>query len=171
MHSDRPAVRIRAATAADIPDLAGVQLRSALAGFAHIFPDSIPKPTQPELEDEWAVLVARSDRTILAATIEELIVATVVFGSDDDTDKETDCMLLKLYVDPDFFGQGVGTTLYDEAINALRGQGYSRARLWVLEENTSARTMYERRGWEQRPWVRSDWPGSGVNEVGYVMDL
>ena len=166
-----PEVQVRTATAADIPTVASVQLHSALAAFKHIFPDSIPKPTQEELELEWAVLVTDPHRSVLAATIDDEIVGAVAFGPDDDADKETDCILLKLYVDPDRFGIGIGSLLYDRAIDTFRKQEYKRARLWVLEDNTWARTMYERRGWVPRPWIRSDWPGSGVDEVGYELEL
>jgi GNAT superfamily N-acetyltransferase len=164
-------VRVRTATAADVPSVASVQLHSALAAFSHIFPTSIPEPTQEELQQEWAALVTNPHRSVLAATIDDEIVAAVVFGPDDDADKATDCILLKLYVTPDRFGLGIGSLLYDRVIDAFRDQGYQRARLWVLEENTRARAMYERRGWVHRPWIRSDWPGSGVDEVGYELEL
>ncbi len=169
-HVER-AVRVRTITIADVPTLAGVQLRSALTGFADIFPESIPKPTQNDLEDEWAALVADPDTEVLAAAIGKLFVGAIAFGPDAEQDKGTDCILLKLYVEPTHFGQGIGSILHDRAIDWFRAQNYRRARLWVLEHNTLARSMYERRGWSYRPWSRSDWPGSGIDEVGYVLDL
>jgi GNAT superfamily N-acetyltransferase len=164
-------VAIRAATAADIPSLAGVQLRSALAGFAHIFPGSIPKPTQHELEPEWADLVAASDRSVIVAEADGEIVGVVAYGSDREAGFGTDCVLLKLYVVPEHGGRGLGSLLYDRAIAGLSRSGFTRARLWVLERNLTARRMYERRGWRLQPWSRSDWPGSGILELGYLLDL
>jgi GNAT superfamily N-acetyltransferase len=164
-------VVIRVATAADIPSLAGVQLRSALAGFAHIFPGSIPKPTQHELEFEWADLIAASDRFAILAEVEAEPVGVVAYGTDREAGFGTDCMLLKLYVVPEHRGLGLGSHLYDRAVAGLRSSGFTRARLWVLERNLVARRMYERRGWRLQPWSRSDWPGSGILELGYSLDL
>lgn len=171
MSHGAPPVRIRTVTNADIPHLATVQLRSALAGFAHIFPESIPKPTQGELEDEWLGLVSDPQRTVLAATTVGGIVGAIVFGPDKETQWGTDCVVLKLYVAPSHFGQGIGSILHDRAVDSFRAENRVQARLWVLEHNTRARRMYERRGWANRPWSRSDWPGSGIDEVGYVLDL
>jgi ribosomal protein S18 acetylase RimI-like enzyme len=171
MSDGAPPVQIRAAIDADIPDLATVQLRSALTGFAHIFPESIPKPTQHELEDEWFGLVSDRQRTVLAATMDGGIVGAIVFGPDKEPQWGTDCVVLKLYVVPSNFGQGIGSVLHDRAVASFRAENRVQARLWVLEHNTRARRMYERRGWVRRPWSRSDWPGSGIDEIGYVLDL
>ena len=152
-------------------NLARVQLGSALAGFAHIFPESIPKPTLQELEAEWAGLLAASDRSVIVAEAQDEAVGIVAYGSDRETRFGTDCVLLKLYVVPEHGGLGVGGHLYDAAVAGLRSSGFTRVRLWVLERNLVARRMYERRGWRLQPWSRSDWPGSGILELGYSLDL
>lgn len=164
-------VAIKIAAPADIPSLAGVQLRSALAGFAHIFPASIPKPTQVDLECEWETLVAGETHTVLCAEVDSVVAGAVVFGSDSDERFPSDAVLLKLYVPPEYSGRGLGGTLHDRAVADLASAGFSRARLWVLERNLVARRMYERRGWQLEPWSRTDWPGSGIIELGYSLEL
>ena len=165
------AVQIRAVTVTDIDNLADVQLSSALVGFSHIFPESIPKPVPADLEEEWAALIADPEKMVVAALIDETFVGVLAAGPDRDHDKGTDCVLLKLYVAPAHFGRGVGSLLYERAVDWFVDSGFVRARLWVLEHNTRARRMYERRGWVRQPWLRSDWPGSGIDEIGYVLDL
>ncbi len=162
---------MRGAEAADVSSLAQVQLCSALAGFAHIFPQSIPKPTLADLEIEWGGLIAAADRSILVAEEAGEPVGVVVFGADNEPSFPTDSILLKLYVVPEHFGRGIGSRLYDQAVAGVRAAGFTRVRLWVLERNLPARRMYERRGWRLQPWVRSDWPGSGILEIGYALDL
>lgn len=162
---------IRVATAADVPNLAGVQLRSALAGFAHIFPESIPKPTQIDLEQEWSALVADSERSILLAEGADTIVGAVAFGSNSDQRFASDAVLLKLYLLPEHAGRGIGSSLYDRAISDLAAAGHRNVFLWVLERNLIARRMYERRGWVLQPWSRTDFPGSGILELGYTLEL
>ncbi|MCP3997302.1 MAG: GNAT family N-acetyltransferase [bacterium] len=162
---------IRVATAADIPNLAGVQLRSALAGFEHIFPESIPKPTQIDLEHEWAELVADIERTVLLAETAGTVVGAVAFGSNSDQRFASDAVLLKLYLLPESAGRGIGSSLYDRAISDLTAAGHHEVFLWVLERNLIARRMYERRGWLLQPWSRTDFPGSGILELGYTLEL
>lgn len=164
-------VAVRVATAADIPNLAGVQLRSALAGFAHIFPESIPKPTQAELEHEWAALVADPHQTVLLGEVATAAVGAVAFGINADQRFPVDATLLKLYVRPEHTGRGIGSSLYQRAVADLTDAGHRNVMLWVLERNLIARRMYERRGWRLRPWSRSDFPGSGILELGYTLEL
>ena len=164
-------VALRAATPADVPSLAGVQLDSALAGFSHIFPESIPKPDLPDLEDEWGALVADPDLRVHVAMAGDTVAAAVAYGADPEPQLAADSVLLKLYVLPDHMGSGIGSALHDHATEDLAALGFAKARLWVLERNLVARRMYERRGWRLQPWFRSDWPGSAILEVGYTLEL
>lgn len=77
-----------------------------------------------------------------------------------------------IYLDPEVIGTGVGRDLLAETIVALRAAGFTRASLWVLEQNVRARRFYEKAGWV--------WDGSVsthsfecANEpvVRYVIDL
>ncbi len=162
---------VRAATPADAASLAAVQLSSALAGFAHIFPAAIPKPNQQDLEDEWSALLCDEATDVFVAVKGTKPVGVVVYGPDPEPGFGTDGYLRKLYVLPEASGRGIGSTLHDHAVADLAGRGFTRIRLWVLERNLVARRMYERRGWELQPWFRSDWPGSGILELGYALEI
>jgi ribosomal protein S18 acetylase RimI-like enzyme len=70
-----------------------------------------------------------------------------------------------LYVDPSRWREGFGAHLLDEVLEDLRAAGATSARLWVLERNTRARGMYERRGWQADGATRS------VSSVGEVIEL
>jgi len=52
-----------------------------------------------------------------------------------------------LYVDPDWWGQGIGQALLTAARGRLAEQGFSSGVLWVLDGNTRARRFYEADGW------------------------
>jgi GNAT superfamily N-acetyltransferase len=55
--------------------------------------------------------------------------------------------ILAMYVDPVFWGTGVGRALMAAALAELTGRrGCAEVRLWVLEENAQARRFYERAG-------------------------
>ena len=164
------AVTTRTAVTADVAELAAVQLTAALAGFAHIFPDSIPKPTQESLELEWAGSVGREERKVVAAVGDDKIVGGVVFGRFPALAPAGWGHLAKLYVLPEFAGRGIGGHLHDIAVSELLASGYLDIWLWVLEGNTRARHMYERRGWKPRRARRTDFPGSGIYEMGYALE-
>ena len=164
-------IRLRPGTPSDARALGEVQLESALAGFAHIFPDSVAKPKLEDLAAEWAEALADPNKTVVVAEVEGTVVGAVSFGT-DELAPEGYGRLGKLYVRPEYSGRGIGGDLHDVAITRLRRAGHSAVWLWVLEGNTRAREIYERRGWiahaEER---RTEWPGSGVFEVGYSLDL
>ena len=52
-----------------------------------------------------------------------------------------------LYVTQDAAGTGTGLALLRAAEEALRGNGFRRATLWVLASNERGRRFYERSGW------------------------
>ena len=171
MSSSGVDIRIRVAAPSDVPQLVAVQLESALAAFAHIFPASVPKPRRADLEVEWQALVTGSAHRVLVAEISGVAVAAAVFGADAELAPPGHGLLAKLYVLPDYFGKGIGSALYDAAIEQMRQDGWQKLWLWVLEGNLVARRMYERRGWAAQEQRRTEWPGSGVYEMGYSLEL
>jgi GNAT superfamily N-acetyltransferase len=165
-----PSVTIRVASDADAAALATVQLSSALTAFAHIFPAAMPKPTREGLETQWAARLADPQDRVLVAEDGGEAVGVVAYRRTPDV-AIADSMLTKLYVVPEQAGKGIGSKLHDEAVVGLRSAGCTRAHLWVLERNVAARQMYVRRGWKLRPRSKNPWPGSGILELCYTLDL
>lgn len=54
--------------------------------------------------------------------------------------------IISLYLLPAYYRRGVGTKLFQTAVDALRAEGYANIYLWVLEENAPARRFYEKNG-------------------------
>lgn len=52
-----------------------------------------------------------------------------------------------LHVAPEFRGRRVGAALLRTALDALAGEGFAEAVLWVYADNADARRFYEREGW------------------------
>jgi predicted N-acetyltransferase YhbS len=73
-------------------------------------------------------------------------------------------VLDRLYVDPRWWRQGIGSALHDGALAVAADRGARSINLWVLEENLPARAMYERRGWRRLPgWTRPNVPPTVVD--------
>jgi len=114
--------------------------------------------------DGMWVFVAIDDGRIVGVTGAER-------SRDDDAGVATG-ELGMLYLERDHVGRGLGRALHDRALHALRGGGFDRATLWVLEENVRGRGFYEHVGWTP-DGVRSDHMVECVNHpmVRYAIDL
>jgi RimJ/RimL family protein N-acetyltransferase len=115
-----------------------IKRAASLAAYGHIFPPSeYPFPDEGVRDEETAMMADEKARALIAekdgraAGFIALIDAEVV----------------SLFVVPEEWGQGIGTTLHDAAIRPLAQSGRGCVRLWVLEENRVARRFYERLGW------------------------
>lgn len=120
-------------------DLFEVQRASAMAAFDHIFPpDQFPFPEEAERK-RWREYLQSGASEVLVAEREGQILGMVVLTGD---------VMERLFVHPDYWQQGVGSRLHDEAIERFLDRGFDSCRLYVLEKNRTARRFYERKGWE-----------------------
>lgn len=76
--------------------------------------------------------------------------------------------LCALYVDPDWWGRGVGTALVAAARTRLRERGFREAVLWLLAGNRRGERFYLGDGWAADGTARKDtvW-GVDVDETRY----
>ncbi|MEG0377278.1 MAG: GNAT family N-acetyltransferase, partial [Eubacterium sp.] len=77
--------------------------------------------------------------------------------------------IISLYLLPEYMGRGLGTLLFERGICELARLGFEDIYLWVLEDNTRARSLYEK-----HKFVRSDKAledcigGKNLLEIQYV---
>jgi ribosomal protein S18 acetylase RimI-like enzyme len=74
-------------------------------------------------------------------------VGWISFGQSRDEDGKEKAEIYAIYVLPQFWRQGIGGELLDEAEQRLVGQQFNAITLWVLEENAQARQFYGARGY------------------------
>ena len=77
-----------------------------------------------------------------------------------------------IYVDPDVWRRGIGSSLLTRSAEDLRGRGFTSATLWVLATHDMARRFYEHRGW-QVEGARQTYPVGGIEleEIRYRIEL
>jgi GNAT superfamily N-acetyltransferase len=79
--------------------------------------------------------------------------------------------LYALYVSPDWWSTGAGRALMGQVLACLEAEGYRRAILWVLADNTRARRFYERARFAPDGGINVLTGLGGVLEVRYTRDL
>ena len=136
-------------------------MRSWQAAYAHVLPAE--RLTQLSVERrarqwrDWPPLLAESG---------DVVVGFVSVGASRDVDADGE--LFAIYVDPDYWGSGVGRKLMAAAEERLSELGHLEAILWVLADNPRARRFYERSGWRHDGTTRTiEIFGIDVTEVRY----
>ena len=80
--------------------------------------------------------------------------------------------IISIYLLPEYVGKGCGRQLMERALSELRKQRYTKAFLWVLEENNRARAFYEKIGFVlSDKSIESNIGGKDLKEVSYTIDL
>ena len=148
MPQKNPLPSIRPATELDLDVIAEIHCAAALTAFVDIFPPTAPKPTPTSLRPRWLRLLDDPTATVLVAETAG-VVGCVALRPDSAVPSRT--LLDGLYVHPRNWGSGIGTALHDAIVNVATEQAAAAINLWVLEHNSRARAMYERRGWQLVP--------------------
>jgi len=146
--------------------------RAALVGYEGLFPPTVPEPTVDALALRTREAICRQGNRGLVLVAcepspERKIVGTV--SAVVDPHEATRARLQRLYVDPGYWGRGIGRDLHDRVLAQLQGAGFRVVILWVLENNVRARAAYERWGWRLTPARHTQHPG--VTEVCYLLML
>jgi diamine N-acetyltransferase len=152
---------IRAARPDEADALAAIQERASVAALAHIFPpDQYPYPVE-EIRRRWCGALAEG-RSVLVYEDEGELVGVALTGPE---------WLDGLYVVPERWGSGIAVALHDAALDVVRGEGFERCHLWVLDDNRRARRFYERLGWRLNERTRVvPYPPNPL-DVSYTIDL
>lgn len=144
-------VRVRRATAEDAPGLARVHVAAWREAYRGIVPDSHFERFTVEARTERfrQSLAEGSEETYVAEAGGEIAGLLTLGGCRDaDLDEGTMGEIWGIYLAPEHWRQGIGTTLCREGEGLLAARGYSAAVLWVLEANEQARRFYEALGFQ-----------------------
>src|SRR5262249_54097144 len=145
---DELPVTVRRAKPDDAADVARVYIESWHDTYPGVIPTALLCSMTPKGQTaRWrSAIQARSRETIFVAENPEYgIVGMSSFGPSRDPDLGFDAEVYTLYVDPGFFGRGVGRRLLAAAFHQLNENGYDSCIIWAHAKNT-ARFFYERMG-------------------------
>jgi GNAT superfamily N-acetyltransferase len=153
-----PSFTTRRGTVADV-DLLGAIVQSGFDSYREFAPGEWRPPDVAASRDARAEVFAEPTTWVLIALSQGVPVGHVAFmPARAPPTGETAAWsaravipgvahLWQLFVLPDWWGSGVAPQLHDAAIEQMRAEGYSDARLFTPSLQTRARRFYERHGW------------------------
>lgn len=137
---------VRDARADDVEAIARVHVAAWQKAYKHVFPpDALGLLSVEQRTAQWHDWLKHSEVTVLVAEQGDEVRAFASAGP--SRDEESAAELYAIYVDPPIWGSGVGSALLLEIEGRLRDAGLGQATLWVLQDNTRARSFYEAAGW------------------------
>jgi ribosomal protein S18 acetylase RimI-like enzyme len=132
----------------------GLAWREAYAG---LLPDEILQQQSADPSDEevqhWSEELRQNRNGVLVATDTN----ETIRGFADIQWSEDEAELKAIYVEPDYWGQGIGTALLERCLE-LFPDGVDTLRLEMLSDNETGREFYEARGFERT--------GTSEHEIG-----
>jgi ribosomal protein S18 acetylase RimI-like enzyme len=167
---------LRSAGPEDAERIAAVHVRSWRAAYRGFVPDDfLARLSVADRAAAWReqlVDEASGQRTIVAQSGDALVGFAAVGPTRDPFASPGTGEVYAVYVDPDEWRRGIGSSLLTQAVEDLRSRGYTSATLWVLAANDIGRRFYERNGW-QMEGARQTYPIGEVEleEIRYRIEL
>lgn len=133
------------------PDDAEAVKRVARRSWEHDYPAILSRETISETVENWydperIVADVRSEDALVAVAEED---GNGVVGFSHAVWDERGGTILRLYVDPDYRGEGRGTTMLERTCGMLFDRGVERIEAMVLAENGPGNEFYRGFGFER----------------------
>ena len=168
-----PPLVVRAAVPADAAAMAALHVHAWRAAYAGVMPaDFLASLTIAEREAMWRRSLtepelAPAERMISVAVDGEQVLGFAAAGHARGDDELGLGELYALNVDPPAWGRGAGRALLAAATAWLDAR-FRVSILWVTEENSRARRLYERAGWSPDGAAKTeDFGGVNVRDCRY----
>ena len=161
---------VRYITEADDPAaISGIYEKSWKSAYKGIIPqewlDSIP-------EGKWARHLGRTDMKHLILEEGGVPLGTASFCASRWEEFRGFGEIVSIYLLPEHTGRGLGRLLMQECLDGLRSEGFTRAMLWVLEDNLRARRFYEKLGFTPTgAFIDDEIGGKPLRETAYTFAL
>jgi len=165
-------VDIRLARQDDAADVAQVYIDSWHDTYPGVLPDALLRAMSPKGQTaRWLASIegqdsGRCNEKVLVADSGEGIVGMASIGRARDRALGLDGEVFTLYVDPAFFGLGVGRALLKGAFTALRQDGMHSCVIWAHARN-HARFFYEAMGGRLIAERQANLMGEACPEVAF----
>jgi ribosomal protein S18 acetylase RimI-like enzyme len=161
---------LRLATVDDAQPIAEMHVRTWQAAYAHVLPASFLSSLDAAARAvRWRTSLAEPPPTATYVAIDEGVIGFVSVGPDRSEPAFGE--VYAIYVAPSHWSSGAGLGLMRAAQRHLVAAGFTKIRLWVLEDNPRARGFYERYGFVPDGATRLDTIGGDRPDATVVTEL
>jgi ribosomal protein S18 acetylase RimI-like enzyme len=156
---------------ATVEDISGIQ-RVARSGWTATYGDFITETAIETILDDWYGAdelespITSSENVYLVAEFDDI----AGYASAASTANE-EAQLYAIYVDPEYWNDGLGTALLDGVRDRLGDRGIERLRVEVFAENTVGVSFYESREFERTSERERDIGSQTLVEYVYYRDI
>lgn len=152
------------------PDDASAIAQLARESWHGACDDFLGKDNVDEIVDEWYTLdglrdAAESSDSVFVVAVEDGDV--LGFAHAGLTSERDLWILFRIYVSPNYWGDGIGTALLEHVETELKDCGVSIYELAVLAENDIGISFYESRGFERSEVNETELAGMEMSEYWY----
>jgi ribosomal protein S18 acetylase RimI-like enzyme len=145
-----------------------LQLESWREAFVPILPSEFRLPDAESFAPRLAEALRGVGVHSTLALDGDRLLGWVTYGTNRDHDVGPgDAELRSIFVHPEAWRDGVGSSLLGHALTALAAEGYSAATLWSFDDNERANRFYERHGFERDGGKQRREFSAGALEVRY----
>jgi ribosomal protein S18 acetylase RimI-like enzyme len=139
-------VKIRLALPEDAAGLASVHVRVWRTAYRGIIDDTyLQGLSAVDREAAWNKRLADQSMTTILAEEGERPIGFVAGGkSRDSDDPPSTAEIYSIYIENTYSRRGIGSALFQKAVERLKRSGFKDVILWVLSEDASARAFYEK---------------------------
>jgi ribosomal protein S18 acetylase RimI-like enzyme len=140
-------VIIRAATPRDAASIARLHIESWRAAYRAELPDAfLDNQDVAQRTAIWEQRLNSSEMFVSLAENGDELLGFCAYGWSRDGDADKTWEIKNLHVAPELRGGGIGSVLFQAAVQAVTDTDASELTLWVVESNRPARQFYESKG-------------------------
>ena len=147
---NKKTVEIRKAEHCDIETIAHIVNETWKVTYKGIVPDSdiVHYTNKERRENMLAEAFDKGTTNYFIADLNGTDCGIISYSKYEENDFEDCAYIMQLYVLPEYQKNGVGKRLMEHLFPVLKEEGYKRVILNTLEDNSNARTFYEKLGFE-----------------------
>ncbi|WP_276298946.1 GNAT family N-acetyltransferase [Halorussus lipolyticus] len=161
-------MEMREATADDISTIKSLAHESWTKAYADAVPESVIEDAVSEwyAEETMTRIIGDDEQVCLVATDDDSgDIVGFVHGATDDEGKGD---ILRLYVHPDRWNEGIGSGLLDAIEEDLTNRGAESMQAMVLADNEMGNAFYEDHGFEKTDEAETQLDGTTRTENVYA---
>jgi GNAT superfamily N-acetyltransferase len=140
-------INIRLAEPEDALSMAEVLTQSWEAAYSGIIPDDYIKEKNSIRLDHFKEIITTENKSHYVILSAGVMVGLLSADVSKDNDVDDSCFEVgRLYIHPDYFRRGIGTTAMEFAYDIAFSLNKTMVTLWVLAENASSIKFYKQCG-------------------------